>query len=90
MPGDATTPPKYDPTKVGQALLFEVFEQHPAHLTVEELVLRIVGDSDDDREIEIATRAVRELRRSGLVQYGDDEIVEPTPAALHAHALFAA
>jgi len=91
MAADGTTPPKYDPMKVGHALLSEVIEQHPARLTVDELVLRVVAAPEDGREVETATDAVRDLRRACLVRYrNDDELVEPTQAALLAHALFAA
>lgn len=91
MSTDVGIPPKYDPVKVGQSLLFEVIEQHPAQLTVEELALRIVTDPDDSKEVMTATRVIRDLRRSGLFLYrDDDEIVEPTPAALHAYALLTA
>jgi hypothetical protein len=86
-----TTSPKYDPVKVGAVLLQEVIEQHPARLTVEGLALRIVGDPEDSREVEVAIKAIRELRESGLIHYRDEEgIVEPAHAALHAHALFVA
>lgn len=83
-------PAKYDPLKVGRALLFEVIAQDPARLTIDKLVLRIVSDPDDRREVMTATTAVRELRIAGLVRVGDDKTVEATGAALHADALFSA
>jgi len=80
--------PKYDPVKVGRTLLFEIIEQHPTRLTVDELVLRIVADLEDSVEVETATEAIHDLRRSSLVRYrDDDELVEPTQAALRAYAL---
>jgi hypothetical protein len=79
---------KYNPELVGQVVLIEVIEQHPARLTVDELALRIVTDPADSLEVEAATDAVRDLRRSGLVRYrNDDLLVEPTQAALRAVAL---
>jgi aryl-alcohol dehydrogenase-like predicted oxidoreductase len=82
------TAPKYDPVKVGAVLLHEIVEQHPTCLTVEGLGLRIVGDPEDEREIETVLKAIRELRESGLVRYEDVVgIVEPTQAALHAYSL---
>lgn len=62
---------------------------HPTCLTVPELIDRIVSDSDDHREVETVRIAVRELRQTGLIRHcDDDELVEPTQAALHAHTLF--
>lgn len=90
MDADAKTPPKYSPKLVEETMLIEIIEQHPLRLTVGELVLRIVADPDDNREVETAKEAIRNLRRSGLARYrDDDELVEPTQAALHAHALLA-
>ncbi len=69
-------------------MLIEIIEQHPTRLTVDELVSRIVADRDDGREVETATEAIRNLRRSALVRYhDDDELVEPTQAALRSYAL---
>jgi hypothetical protein len=71
--------------------LGEVIEQLPARLTVGELSLRIVNDPDDGMEVETTIHAIRDLRRSGLIRYrGEGEVVEPTQAALHAHALLCA
>ena len=84
------TPPKYDPMKVGAAILFEVVEHHPTHMTIDDLVLLIVADSEDEREVATAREVIGELRRSGLLTYWDeDQIVKPTLAALQAHALLA-
>lgn len=69
MSADATTPAKYDPELVGETILIEIIEQHPTRLMVGELVLRIVADPDDGMEVEIATEAIRDLRRSALVHF---------------------
>jgi hypothetical protein len=83
-------PPKYDQAVVEQMVLEEVIELHPQHLTVGDLWLRIVADPGDSREVETVTRAIRELRQSGLLSHGDgDEVVEPTFTALRAFALLA-
>lgn len=83
-------PPKYNPELVEHVILVEIIEQHPARLTVGELSLRIVADPADSREVEIATGAIRDLRRSGLIRYrSDDLVVEPTHTALRAAAIFA-
>jgi DNA-binding transcriptional ArsR family regulator len=88
MNSDCVAPPKYNPKLVGEAILLEIVEQHPIRLTVGELALRIVADPDDGMEVETATHAIRDLRRSGLVRYrNDDQVVEPTQAALCAHDL---
>lgn len=82
------TQPKYDRTVVGQVLFLEILTSHPNCMTIAELVDRITSDSGDDNEVETARAAMRELRETGLVTYcGDAELVEPTQAALHAHAL---
>lgn len=83
------TPPKYDLGLVRQVILEETLELHPQRLTVGELARRIVSDPDDGMEVETATEAIRDLRRSGLLRYrNDDQVVEPTHAALTAAAIF--
>jgi hypothetical protein len=81
------TSPKYDVAIVEAVILEVAAEVHPQHLTARELSLRIVGDADDSREVETAAHAVRNLRELGLFRDRDDEIVEPTQAALRAVAL---
>ncbi|HET9163906.1 MAG TPA: hypothetical protein VFN89_10775 [Solirubrobacterales bacterium] len=71
-----------------EAVILEVAaELHPQNPTANEVALTIIGDPDDAREVETAARAIRGLRESGLFKVRDDEIVEPTPAALRAVAL---
>jgi hypothetical protein len=84
---DSETSPKYDVAKVEAVILQEAAELHPQHLTARALSQRIVGDPDDNREAETATRAIRNLREFGLFSDRDDEVVEPTQAALRAVAL---
>lgn len=84
---DGETSPKYDVAIVEAAILEIAVELHPRKLTARELSLKIVGDVDDAREVETATQAIRNLREFGLFADRDDEIVEPTPAALRACAL---
>ena len=86
---DSETPPKYNVAIVEAVLLEVAAELHPQHLTAAELSLKIVGDPDDGREIETAARAIRNLREFGLFRDRDDEIAEPTQAALRAVALLA-
>ena len=89
MTAGAGTPPKYNSALVEQVILEEAIELHPVHLSVAELSLRIVADPDDRREIEIATKAIRNLREVGLFSArSDGDCVEPTAAALRAFTLF--
>ncbi len=79
---------KYDPELVERAVLEEILRLYPQRLTVEEMSLRIVGDPEDEREVETAAEAIRSLRASGLVRYRNDEqLVEPTQAVLRYVAL---
>lgn len=85
---DRDIPPNHNPALVEQAIFEAAVGLHPQRLTVEELWLRIVADPDDTTEVETAIHAIRDLRRSGLFRYrNDDRIVEPTHAALRAFAL---
>jgi len=90
MNTDAGSSPKYNLSLVASLILEEAVELHPRHLTARELSLRIVIDPDDSREIETAIGAIEDLRESGLFRYrNDDEVVEPTRAALRAVTLLA-
>jgi len=56
-------------------------------MTVNELSREIVSNPDDTRETQTAAQAIRNLGEFGLLTTRDDEIVEPTAAALRAVAL---
>jgi hypothetical protein len=84
---NADTSPKYDVAKVEAVILEVAAELHPEHLSTGGLLLKIVSNADDAREVEIGVQAVRNLREFGLFANREDEIVEPTPAALRACAL---
>jgi hypothetical protein len=84
---NSETSPKYDVAIVEVVILEVAAELHPQKLTARELSLKIIGDADDAREVETATQSIRNLREFGLFADRDDEIVEPTPAALRACAL---
>ncbi len=86
---DNETPPKYNVGIVESVILEVAAELHPKHLTTRDLLLKIVSDPRDSREVETATQAIRNLREFGLFSDRDDEIVEPTPAALRAFTLLA-
>lgn len=79
--------PKYNVAIVEEVVLKVAAELHPERLTEKALVLKIVGDPEDLREVETATRAIANLREVGLFADRYDEVVEPTPAALRACAL---
>jgi hypothetical protein len=73
---------------VAQAILEVAVELHPRLLKACELSLMIIADPKDHREVETAMQAIGDLRQSGLfAERVDDEIAEPTAAALHAVAL---
>lgn len=82
-------PPKYNLAVVESVVLEIAAELHPQHLTARDLSLRIVGDPDDPKEVQTAAQAIRNLREFGLFRDRNDEIVEPTQAALHAFGLLA-
>jgi hypothetical protein len=83
------TSPKYNVSIVEAVILEVAAELHPEHLPADELSLKVVGNPDDSRELETAALAIRGLREFGLFKIREDEIVEPTPAALRAAALLA-
>lgn len=73
--------------QIEQTVLETVIELHPDHLTISELILRIADDRDP-LEREDVRFAIRDLRASGLLRYrGDDQVVEPTHAAIRAAGL---
>jgi hypothetical protein len=72
-----STPAKYRPAEVGRKLLAEAIDQLPALWTAPFLIERVVTDRKDKREIETAEKALDNLRRSGRVRLGEDELVEP-------------
>lgn len=84
---EADTSPNYNVAIVEAVLLEIAAELHPEHLSTGGLLLKIVSDPDDAREIDTGVQAIRNLREFGLFAVRDDEIVEPTPAALRACAL---
>jgi hypothetical protein len=84
---NSETSPKYDVAIVEAVVLEIAAELHPQKLTARELSLKIVGNAEDAREVGTATQAIRNLREFGLFADRDDEIMEPTPAALRACAL---
>lgn len=81
------TSPNYNIAIVEAVILEVAAELHPQNLAAKELALKIISDPDDTREVETAAQAIRGLREFGLFANREDEIVQPTPAALRACAL---
>lgn len=78
------TPAKYDVAKVEAVILEVAAELDAEHFSTGRLLLEVVGNPDDEKEIETGVQAIRSLCEVGLFAQRDDEIVEPTPAAIRA------
>jgi hypothetical protein len=81
---EESMPPKYDVAKVEAVILEVAVELDSEHLSTGSLLLKVVGDPEDAGEIETGVQAIRSLREAGLFAHRDDEIVEPTQAAVRA------
>lgn len=79
--------PNFDVEKVEAVVLEVAAELHPEILTGDQLAKKIASDPRDSQELDTATQAIHNLRELGLFAKRDDELVEPTPAALRAVAL---
>ena len=79
--------PNFDVEKVEAVVLEVAAELHPELLAGDRLAQKIASDPHDSRELDTATQAIHNLRELGLFTERDDELVEPTPAALRAVAL---
>lgn len=66
---------------VESAVLRQLLDLHPTHLTLVELVREIGGDRGGFAERDAIERAVRDLAAVGLL-HQSDEFVTPTRAAL--------
>jgi hypothetical protein len=71
--------------QIERAVLEEVLELHPDHLTPTELVLKMSAGPDRS-EGEAIEHAIRDLSGSGLLRYVG-EVIAPTYAALRVAAL---
>jgi hypothetical protein len=83
----ADTSPNHDVAIVEAVILEIVAELHPEHLSTGALLLKIVNDPNDAREIETGVQAIRNLREFGVFADRKDETVRLTPTALRACAL---
>jgi len=89
MTGSYPPKAKYNVAMMETVILEVTASLDPVRLSSADLTLKIVSDPDDDREVGTAAQAIRSLREIGLFADRDDEIVEPTPAALRAVARLA-
>jgi hypothetical protein len=76
-----------DDARIEAAVLRQLLALHPVHVTVEEAVREVAGDSKDFATRDAVERAIRELGAAGLV-HRSGEIVLPSRAALRFHELF--
>lgn len=84
---NADSSPNYDVARVEAVILEVVVELHPEHQSADGLLAKIVRHPDDTKEIQTGAQAIRNLREVGLFANRDDDVVEPTRAALRACAL---
>jgi len=68
------------------AIMGLILEEHPTHLTLAELTLKMVGPNADFHEADGIKRGVRDLVGTGLLHQGED-LIRPTFAALRFHDL---
>jgi hypothetical protein len=80
-------PPKYRVPLVEALILELVAEPHSTPRSADELLLSIVGDTDDAREVETVGQAIAGLREFGLLEDREENLVEPTRAGFHAVTL---
>ncbi|HEX3173907.1 MAG TPA: hypothetical protein VHQ43_06790 [Solirubrobacterales bacterium] len=83
---ETPTLPQHDVGIVEAAILEVAVELHPEQLSTDGLLRQIVANPLDGREVETGVQAIRNLREVGLFVEREDEVVEPTPAALRAVA----
>lgn len=74
--------PAGEDTRTESAVLALLLEEHPIHLTMDELVLVLHADPERGDPADAALRAVRELVGAGLV-YREGRFLTPSRAALY-------
>jgi hypothetical protein len=85
---DNEIPAKYNVSKVEAVVLEVAAELHPKQISTGWILREVAENLTDAREVETASRAIHNLREYGLLTPRDDGKVVPTPAGLHAVALF--
>ncbi len=78
--------PAGEDTRIESAILALLLEEHPIHLTMDELVLVLHADPERGDPTDAALRAVRELVGAGLV-HREGRFLAPSRAALYFDAL---
>jgi hypothetical protein len=81
---DNRTPPKYNVSIVEAVILEIAAEFDPEHLPIGALLMKVVGDLNDAREVSVGTQAIHRLKEVGLFAERTDQFVEPTDAGLRA------
>lgn len=74
--------PAGEDTRTESAVLALLLEEHPIHLTMDELVLVLHADPERGDPADAALRAVRELVGAGLV-HREGRFLTPSRAALY-------
>ncbi len=74
--------PAGEDTRTESAVLALLLEEHPIHLTMDELVLVLHADPERGDPADAAMRAVRELVGAGLV-HREGRFLTPSRAALY-------
>lgn len=78
------TPPKYD-TAIVEAVILEIAaELHPEQLPIGGLLMKVVGDLNDAREVSVGIQAIHRLIEVGLFTQGTDQRVVFSDAGLRA------
>lgn len=86
MPADGGTPAKYQQDKV-ETVIFDIAVES-RQIAAEALIAAVVGDPDDEREMDVARQAISNLREHGLLTpERADGTLGPTAAGVKAAAL---
>lgn len=78
--------PAVEDKKTECAVLALLLDEHPARLTMDELILVLHADPERGDPVDAAGRAVRELVGAGLM-YREGRFLSPSRAALYFAAL---
>lgn len=77
------------PTELERIVITEILQLYP--LTISELIIRVASNPDDGATEDRVRIITRDLRRDGVVRYrNNDEVVEPTRAAIRMDELLTA
>lgn len=86
MRKDPKTNPNYQQDKV-ETVIFDIAVER-RRIAADALIAEVVSDLGDEREVEVAKRAISSLREHGILNpEREDGMLAPTAAALKAAAL---